>query len=106
MVMCHKSSVEDRRQKGACGLIVEAYTHEGHWLDHPKPMFQTPPEQLRIARRHEEPGSSECRSRADESFQLFVCLAHGVPEERDRTRIAGDTASALDHHCGVLFDRI
>ena len=95
MLMSDKSSVEDRRQKSSDGFVVKTSGHEGHWLDYSQAIFQTPTKELGIARWHEEAGSSECRSRADESFQRFVSLAHGVAKERDRARIAGDTASAL-----------
>lgn len=90
------SSVEDRRQKHLCGLIVETNAHERHWLDYAQPVFQTPAKQLPVAGGQEEAGTQERWCRPDESFHIFVRLAHSMAKERDRYSIASNTAPMLE----------
>src|SRR4051812_40560423 len=101
-----RSSVQDRRQERADGLIVQAEAHQRHRLDHAKPVFQAPPEQLAVARRQEKPGPQEGWGHADEGLEVFIALSHSMAEEADGGGVACDAAAVLNHSCGSLLDRV
>src|SRR5438874_8649194 len=88
-------SIQNRGQKGAARLVVQPEAHQGHRLRNAQTVLQAPAQQVVVASRQQETWAGKCFGGADERLQFPVTLAHGVTEEANDSRVAGDTSTVF-----------
>src|SRR4051794_23943032 len=73
---------------------------------HPKPALQAPPEQVGIARRHENAWPYDFLSCCNERLHIQVALTYGMPEIAKSGGITCHSAIPLHHHCRPLTNAV
>src|SRR6266403_884885 len=98
--------VQYGRQECAGWFVVQASTHQSHWLRDSQTFAKAPAKQLAVARWKKQSRSGKFLCRANERFYIFVCLAHGVTEKPNDGGVAGDSSIVLHNGCGASRDRV